>query len=122
MILQQLQMLVHYFYINNKFKFFKSSSRIIILLLTLLYLSAVFLSGDRMPFIMAFSTFFLLIIFIKKFRLNFGLIIVIFLLIFFYQIKEDQVFNYRYKAFINQIVNQGQKSEINYSRNKNFLG
>jgi len=109
------------FYINNKFKFFKSSSRIIILLLTLLYLSAVFLSGDRMPFLMAFSTFFLLIIFIKKFRLNFGLIIVIFLLIFFYQIKEDQVFNYRYKAFINQIINQGQKSEINNSRNKNFF-
>ena len=109
------------FYINNKFKFFKISSRIIILLLALLYLSAVFLSGDRMPFIMAFSTFFLLIIFIKKFRLNFGLIIVIFLFIFFYQIKEDQIFNYRYKAFINQIINQGQKSENNYSRNKNFF-
>lgn len=109
------------FYIKSKFQFYKLLSGIIILLLTLLYLNSIFLSGDRMPFILAISAIFLIIIFIKNFRFNFVLAIIIFLFIFIYQIKQDQIFNLRYKEFINQIIYKDQKSEINHSRNKNFF-
>jgi hypothetical protein len=70
------------FFINKKLKFMKFYNDFLIIFLLLLYLITIFLSGDRMPFIMTVSTFFLTIIFLKNFRYKFSIALIFFLFFF----------------------------------------
>jgi len=109
------------FFIQNKIKTIFFFKIILILFFILFYLNAVFLSGDRMPFIMTIATFFLLIIFLKTLRFKLGIGLIIFLLFFVFKIKESNYFFERYKIFINVVVPQEKKSDIINSNNKNFF-
>jgi O-antigen ligase len=109
------------FFIQNKIKTIFFFKIMLILFFILLYLNAVFLSGDRMPFIMTLATFFLSIIFVKTLRFKLGIGLIIFLLFFVFKIKESNYFFERYKIFINIVVPQEKKSDIINSKNKNFF-
>ena len=109
------------FFIQNKIKTIFFFKIMLILFFILFYLNAVFLSGDRMPFIMTLATFFLLIIFLKNLRFKLGIGLIIFLLFFVFKIKESNYFFERYKIFINVVVHHEKKSDVINSNNKNFF-
>ena len=109
------------FFIQNKNKTNKFFKIMLILFITLFYLVAVFLSGDRMPTIMTLATFFLSIIFLKTLRFKLGIALIIFSLFFVYKIKESNYFFERYKTFINIVVPQEKKSDIINLKKDNFF-
>jgi hypothetical protein len=91
------------FFINKKLKFMKFYNDFLIIFLLLLYLITIFLSGDRMPFIMTVSTFFLTIIFLKNFRYKFSIALIFFLFFFVFQILNNKYYFDRYKTFISDV-------------------
>ncbi len=109
------------YFIKNKIKIFKFFNAILIIFFIIFYLTAILFSGDRMPFIMAIATFFLLILFLKNFRTELAIAFIIFLLFFFYQIKKNNYFFERYNTFINQVIIKEKKIEDNILKNKNFF-
>ena len=92
------------FFIEKKIHINKIFKKILIIFFILFYLIAVFLSGDRMPFIMTIIAFFLLIILKKNFRLLLGTAFIIFFVFLFYIIKKDIYFFERYKSFTNEVI------------------
>lgn len=91
------------FFINKKLEFLKFYNNYLIIFFLLLYLIAVFLSGDRMPFIMTVSTFFLTIIFLKNFRYKLSIALIFFLFFFVFQILNNNYYSDRYKSFISNV-------------------
>jgi O-antigen ligase len=89
---------------NNKMKIYKSIKNIIIIFFIIFYLIAVFLSGDRMPFIMTIGTFLLIFFFLKNFKLNLSVALIIFVIFFTFQLKNNNYFFDRYNFFIKEIL------------------
>ena len=67
-------------FIKDKMKMYKFISNIIVIFIIIFYLAAVFLSGDRMPFIMTIGTFLLIFFFLKNFKLNLAAALIIFVI------------------------------------------
>jgi len=109
------------FFLKNKTRVsFYLSKNVFIIFAIVIYLSAIFLSGDRMPFLMTLATFFLVFFFLNNLRLNLFIALVIFLFFFIFQIINNNYFNSRYKIFIKEIY-QNEKIENGLSKNRNFL-
>lgn len=109
------------FFIKKKLNFLKFSHNFLIIFFVLFYLIAVFLSGDRMPFIMTIATFFLTVIFLKNFRYKLSFALIFFLFFFIVQISKNDYFSKRYGAFISQIEIKEKNIEDNISSKKTFF-
>ena len=68
-----------------------------------LHLTAMLLSGSRMPMILALFGCFLIIVFIKNFRILMSLSCIAFTLIFTLIYNYDSKFNSHYNSFVNEI-------------------
>ena len=90
-------------FIKNKMKMYKFISNIIVIFIIIFYLAAVFLSGDRMPFIMTIGTLFFLFFFLKSFKLNLAAALIIFVIFFTFQLKNNNYFFDRYNIFIKEV-------------------
>jgi O-antigen ligase len=91
-------------FMSNKIKIYKSIKNIIIIFFIIFYLIAVFLSGDRMPFIMTIGTFLLIFFFLKNFKLNLFVALIIFVFFFTFQLKNNNYFFDRYNIFIKEVL------------------
>jgi O-antigen ligase len=109
------------FFIKNKIKISTFKNNVLIIFTIVIYLSSIFLSGDRMPFLMTISSFFLLFFFLNNFRLNLFIALVIFLCFFIFQIINNDYFSSRYKTFVNEISKKEIKIENNFSTKRNFF-
>jgi O-antigen ligase len=109
------------FFMNNKMKIYKSIRNVSIIFIIIFYLIALFLSGDRMPFIMTLATFFLIFFFLKNFKLNLSVALIIFLLFFFFQIKNNRYFFDRYKIFIKEVSPVENKINDTVYETRNFF-
>ena len=90
-------------FIKDKMKMYKFISNIIVIFIIIFYLAAVFLSGDRMPFIMTIGTLFFLFFFLKNFKLNLAAALIIFVIFFTFQLKNNNYFFDRYNIFIKEV-------------------
>ena len=90
-------------FIKDKMKMYKFISNIIVIFIIIFYLAAVFLSGDRMPFIMTIGTLFFLFFFLKSFKLNLAAALIIFVIFFTFQLKNNNYFFDRYNIFIKEV-------------------
>jgi O-antigen ligase len=91
-------------FIKDKMKMYKFISNIIVIFIIIFYLVAVFLSGDRMPFIMTIGTLFFLFFFLKNFKLNLAAALIIFVIFFTFQLKNNNYFFDRYNIFIKEVL------------------
>jgi len=91
-------------FIKDKMKMYKFISNIIVIFIIIFYLAAVFLSGDRMPFIMTIGTLFFLFFFLKNFKLNLAAALIIFVIFFTFQLKNNKYFFDRYSIFLKEIL------------------
>ena len=108
-------------FINNKMKIYKSIRNVSITFIIIFYLIAIFLSGDRMPFIMTLGTLFLIFFFLKNFKLNLSVALIIFLLFFIFQIKNNRYFFDRYKIFIKEVSPVENKINDTVYETRNFF-
>jgi O-antigen ligase len=106
---------------NNKMKTYKFIRNASITFIIIFYLIALFLSGDRMPFIMTLGTLFLIFFFLKNFKLNLSVAIIIFLLFFIFQIKNNRYFFDRYKIFIKEVYPVENKINDTVYETRNFF-
>jgi O-antigen ligase len=109
------------FFIKNKIKISTFKNNVLIIFTIVIYLSSIFLSGDRMPFLMTISSFFLLFFFLNNFRLNLFIALVIFLSFFIFQIINNDYFSSRYKTFVSEISKREVKIANNFSTKRNFF-
>lgn len=109
------------FFIKKKLHSFKFFHNFLIFFFVLSYLIAVFLSGDRMPFIMTIATLFLTVIFLKNFRYKLSIALIFFLFFFIFQVSKNDYFSSRYKTFISQIEIKKNIIEDNISKKKTFF-
>jgi O-antigen ligase len=109
------------FFIKKKLNSFLFFHKFLIIFSVLFYLIAVFLSGDRMPFIMTIATFFLTVILLKNFRYKLSIALIIFLFFFIFQISKNNYFSNRYAAFIGHIEIKEKNIEDNISQKKTFF-
>ena len=109
------------FFIKNKIRISTFKNNILIIFIIVIYLSSIFLSGDRMPFLMTIASFFLLFFFLNNFRLNLFIALVIFLSFFIFQIINNAYFSSRYNTFVNEISKREVKFENNLSMKRNFF-
>ena len=91
-------------FIKDKMKMYKFISNIIVIFIIIFYLAVVFLSGDRMPFIMTIGTLFFLFFFLKNFKLNLAAALIIFVIFFTFQLKNNNYFFDRYNIFIKEVL------------------
>ena len=108
-------------FMNNKMKTYKFIRNASITFIIIFYLIALFLSGDRMPFIMTLGTLFLIFFFLKNFKLNLSVAIIIFLLFFIFQIKNNRYFFDRYKIFIKEVSHVENKINDTVYETRNFF-
>ena len=107
-------------FIKNKMKMYKFISNIIVIFIIIFYLAAVFLSGDRMPFIMTIGTLFFLFFFLKNFKLNLAAALIIFVIFFTFQLKNNNYFFDRYNIFIKEVLPVEKKID-NTVEKRNFF-
>jgi O-antigen ligase len=108
-------------FMNNKMKIYKSIKNVSIIFIIIFYLIALYLSGDRMPFIMTLGTFFLIFFFLKNFKLNLSVALIIFLLFFIFHIKNNRYFSDRYKIFIKEVTPVENKINDTFYETRNFF-
>ena len=107
-------------FIKDKMKMYKFISNIIVIFIIIFYLAAVFLSGDRMPFIMTIGTLFFLFFFLKNFKLNLAAALIIFAIFFTFQLKNNNYFFDRYNIFIKEVLPVEKKID-NTVEKRNFF-
>ena len=107
-------------FIKDKMKMYKFISNIIVIFIIIFYLAAVFLSGDRMPFIMTIGTLFFLFFFLKSFKLNLAAALIIFVIFFTFQLKNNNYFFDRYNIFIKEVLPVEKKID-NTIEKRNFF-
>ena len=107
-------------FIKDKMKMHKFISNIIVIFIIIFYLAAVFLSGDRMPFIMTIGTLFFLFFFLKNFKLNLAAALIIFAIFFTFQLKNNNYFFDRYNIFIKEVLPVEKKID-NTVEKRNFF-
>jgi O-antigen ligase len=107
-------------FIKDKMKIYKSISNILVIFIIIFYLAAVFLSGDRMPFIMTIGTLFFLFFFLKNFKLNLAAALIIFVFFFTFQLKNNNYFFDRYNIFIKEVLSVEKKIN-NTVEKRNFF-
>ena len=107
-------------FIKDKMKMYKFISNIIVIFIIIFYLAAVFLSGDRMPFIMTIGTLFFLFFFLKNFKLNLAAALIIFVIFFTFQLKNNNYFFDRYNIFIKEVLPVEKKID-NTVEKRNFF-
>jgi len=107
-------------FIKDKMKMYKFISNIIVIFIIIFYLAAVFLSGDRMPFIMTIGTLFFLFFFLKNFKLNLAAALIIFVFFFTFQLKNNNYFFDRYNIFIKEVFPVEKKINDSVEK-KNFF-
>ena len=88
----------------DKMKKYKFIINKIFIFVIIFYLVAVFLSVDRMPFIMTIGTLFFLFFFLKNFKLNLAAALIIFVIFFTFQLKNNNYFFDRYNIFIKEVL------------------
>ena len=99
---------------------YKFISNIIVIFIIIFYLAAVFFSGDRMPFIMTIGTLFFLFFFLKNFKLNLAAALIIFVIFFTFQLKNNNYFFDRYNIFIKEVLPVEKKID-NTIEKRNFF-
>lgn len=82
-----------------------NKSKLLIIPITTLFLVAVLITFNRMPFILSLIFIFLLIILCKNYRIIFLTALIIFSLLFTSIYKNDNFLKYKYENFVKKIFN-----------------